>query len=235
MAERTIHITRDEVPAVGGEAGKFGISDSDISIPTSSRRRDAPSQPTSNSRRNSAQQRSTLSVEDRRDENQEVGSGVPTSKTTPSPNRVSKRQSLTHPIFMSATEAKQNANYLVSALEMVGVVTAGPIGEMTPFERGILIPPTQRMLERTPVQIVGKFTPLIDGAAIIIGMGMYIMRVSSGVKGSPKNPVQQTQEDVAAPVMAQPASTVSNVKAGDLDGIAPPVPTQIRDILNGSI
>jgi len=118
---------------------------------------------------------------------------------------------------------------------MVGVVVAGPTGEMTPFERGILIPPATRMLERTPVQIVGKFTPLIDGAAIIIGMGMYIARVSSGARGSPKNPPRDVQEDIAAPVAAQPASVVQNMKPGDIDGIAPPVPTQIRDLLNGNI
>jgi hypothetical protein len=235
MAEGTVRIVRDESQKPVGQAGVHDISDSDIIITTSRANRNSTSKPTTNSRRNSATQRAALSVEDRGNEDQEVADS---NKRTPAPNKPEKptgRRVASRPIFMSATEAKQNAEYLVAALEMIGVVTAGPTGEMTPFERGILIPPTTRMLERSPIQIVGKFTPLIDGAAIIIGMGMYIARVTSGVRGTPKNPANQVQEDTAAPIAAQPTSTVSNVRAGDIDGIAPPVPNQIRDILNGAI
>lgn len=238
MAEGTIRIVPDEHQSSVRQAGVHDISDSDIIIPSTRAGRNAASKPTSNSRRNSESQRSALSVEDRRDEDQKVDdSDSSTSRRTPAPNKTErtagKRQPV-RPIFMSATEAKQNAEYLVAALEMIGVVVSGPVGEMTPFERGILIPPTQRMLERSPIQIVGKFTPLIDGAAIIIGMGMYIARVTNGVKGTPKNP-PNIQEDQAAPVAAQPASVVTTTRAGDVDGIAPPVPNQIRDILNGAI
>jgi hypothetical protein len=50
-----------------------------------------------------------------------------------------------------------------------------------------------------------------------------------------KKPKVETQEDTAAPVSARPEAIVTTVKAGDLDGLAVPIPTAITTIMNGSL
>lgn len=231
MAEGTVRIVREPDKEPGRQAPSINVSESEFDIPTRKSGRDSASKSTSDPRRNSETQRSSLSVEDRGNESESVGSPSP-SRQTPSPRG---RKPIQKVSYMNGPEAKRTAEYLVSAVEMVGVVTTGPVGEMTPFERGILIPPTARILERTPVELVGKFSPLIDGAAVVIGLGMYIMRVSSGVKGNTKQTIQNVQEDTASPIAAQATQTVPTTRAGDVDGIAPPVPNVIRQYMNGSM
>lgn len=226
MAEGTIRIVREPDKEPGGEGPTVSVSEGEFSVPTRESGRNSPGKSTSNSRGNSETQRSSLSVEDRGNESESVG--------PPPPARKGGRKPIQKVSYMTGGEAKRTAEYLVSAIEMVGVITTGPIGEMTPFERGILIPPTSRILERTPVELVGKFSPLIDGAALIIGLGMYVMRVSTGMKGSTTKPFQNVQEDTASPVAAQPNTTVPTTRAGDVDGIAPPVPSVIQQYMNGT-
>jgi len=231
MAEGTIRIVREPTQGTGDTVGRIDVSDTDINIPTTSRRRNAQSRAASDRAGNSETQRTTLSVEDRGNENQSVTDSH-TGRRTPAP---SGRRTPSKPTYMGVTESKQTAEYLVSAVEMVGVMATGPVGEMTGFERGIITPPVARILARTPLEIVGKFNPLIDGAAVVLGLGMYISRIAAGIKGQPKQNQPNIQEDTAAPISAQPSSTVTSTRAGDVDGIAPPVPNVIREYMNGSM
>jgi hypothetical protein len=45
----------------------------------------------------------------------------------------------------------------------------------------------------------------------------------------------ETQEDTQAPIGARPDTIVNNVKPGDVDGLAVPIPNVITANMNGAI
>lgn len=238
MAQGTIRIIRNETPGIGGETN--GTSGSETSgVPKGielesideSTDESSGSQPTS--RRHSETKRTTLSVEDRTGQSEEVTDS--SSRTTPAPTPKRGGKPKPRPSYMPESEAGTTAKFLLSAVEMTGVAIAGPIGEMSDFERGMMTPALKRILQRTPIGIIERTTPLIDLAFLVMGGAMYFNRISGGMR-FPSKPVSKgVQEDKTAPQAAPVERTVANTRAGDVDGIAPPVPSVITAHMNGSI
>jgi hypothetical protein len=141
--------------------------------------------------------------------------------------------------FPTHEDSTNTARFLLSAVEIAAVTATGPTGEMTEWERGILQAPLQRIIARTPIGVVEKGGLFIDIGFLTVGFGVYLTRISRGMKSpdwlSKKKPKVDTQEDTAAPISARPDTVVNTVKPGDLDGLAVPIPTQISAIMNGSI
>jgi hypothetical protein len=140
--------------------------------------------------------------------------------------------------YPTIEDSTNTAKFLLSAIEIAAVTATGPTGEMTDWERGILQAPLQRIIARTPISIVEKGGLFIDIGFLTVGFGVYLTRVTRGLKmpsWTGKKPKVETQEDIEAPVAARPDQLVNTVKAGDIDGLAVPVPSVISNFMNGSI
>jgi hypothetical protein len=140
--------------------------------------------------------------------------------------------------YPTVEDSGNTARFLLSAIEIAAVTATGPTGEMTEWERGILQAPLQRIIARTPIGIVEKGGIFIDIGFLTVGFGVYLTRVTRGMKAPDwlqKKPKVETQEDTAAPISARPETVVTSTKAGDLDGLAVPVPDQISAVMNGAL
>jgi hypothetical protein len=140
--------------------------------------------------------------------------------------------------YPTIEDSTNTAKFLLSAVEIAAVTATGPTGEMTEWERGIIQAPLQRIIARTPIGIVEKGGIFIDIGFLTVGFGVYLTRVTRGLKAPDwlaKKPKVETQEDTQAPIAARPDTIVSSVKAGDIDGLAVPIPDQISAIMNGAI
>lgn len=246
MAQGSIRIIRDETTGAGGPIqGASGATSKTrgitITPDNSSATSSGPSsRPTTERKpKHSETKRAALSVEDRDGVvGSEVAPKVQPNKTTPAPtseapkprvyNRSPRR-------YMAETESEQTAKFLLSAVEMVGVTVAGPVGEMTEFERGMLTPPFKRILQRTPIGVIEKTTPLIDICFLVMGGAIYFNRISGGIKFPSRPKVSGTQEDMQSPQAAPVEKTVETLRPGDVDGIAVPVPSAITQHMNGTI
>jgi hypothetical protein len=140
--------------------------------------------------------------------------------------------------YPTIEDSTNTARFLLSAVEIAAVTATGPTGEMTEWERGIIQAPLQRIIARTPIGIVEKGGILIDIGFLTVGFGVYLTRVTRGMKAPDwlaKKPKVETQEDTQAPIAARPDTIVTSVKAGDIDGLAVPIPTAISSIMNGNL
>jgi ribosomal protein S30 len=141
--------------------------------------------------------------------------------------------------YPTIEDSSNTARFLLSAVEIAAVTASGPQGEMTDWERGILQAPLQRIIARTPIGIVEKGGIFIDIGFLTVGFGVYLTRVTRGLKmpdWAGKNRAKvETQEDTQAPIGARPDTIVNNVKPGDVDGLAVPIPNVITANMNGAI
>lgn len=252
MAQGSIRIVRDETPENGG--GVRGATGAATKAKRGTITIKPDNDPTTNSvpivnqqssngtttrRKHSEAKRTTLSVEDRDGApSEEVGSKVQPNRTTPAPESATPRARVYNRSprrYMTEGDSAQTAKFLISAVEMVGVTVAGGVGEMTEFERGMLTPPMQRILQRTPVGVIEKTTPLIDICFLVMGGAIYFNRISGGIKFPSRPKSRAVQEDMQAPQSAPVEQTVDNTRPGDVDGIAVPVPSAITQHMNGVI
>jgi hypothetical protein len=157
------------------------------------------------------------------------------NKTSDTPRRVGRPS--TRKVYPSVDEAKNNAQFLLASLEMAMVTAIGPTGEMTDWERGVLTAPIQRILGRIPAQVLQKGGLWVDIGFVVMGGGLYFGRTLRGIKmpqmGGKRK--QGTQEDIQAPQAAPVHQTVNTIQAGDIDGLAQPVPVDITRHMNGAI
>jgi len=141
--------------------------------------------------------------------------------------------------YPTIEDSTNTARFLLSAVEIAAVTATGPTGEMTEWERGILQAPLQRIIARTPIGIVEKGGLFIDIGFLTVGFGVYLTRVTRGMKApewlGKKKAKVETQEDTEAPIGARPDQIVNTVRAGDIDGLAVPVPSVINQYMNGNI
>jgi len=241
MAKGTIRIIREPTPVSSGEIG--GTSSQASGPPVSSVRPPSPSPNSGSSptprRRQSEDKRSSLRIEDRSGNQSSEVSDPKSNKRTPAPTGATTPVSSTRyrpkHRYLGSDEAKSTAQFYLSAAEMVGVTVAGPLGEMTDFERGMLTPPMQRVLQRIPLAALERSNIVLDAAFLIIGGAVYFNRISGGVRFPTRSQTKGVQEDTRAPVAAPTETTVDNTKPGDVDGIAVPVPSIIAQHMNGSI
>jgi hypothetical protein len=98
-----------------------------------------------------------------------------------------------------------------------------------------MTPALSRVLSRTPIDIVEKANPIVDAGILLLFGAMYFSRVAGGLKLPSRSPTKGVQEDRSAPQAARVESTVDNTRAGDVDGIAVPVPSAITAHMNGAI
>jgi hypothetical protein len=139
--------------------------------------------------------------------------------------------------FPTSADAKAQADFILTGIEVAAVTTVGPTGEMSEWERAIMSGPLQRMLERTPLSVVERGGVIFDVGFLVIGGSIYFSRIMQGIqlptfgKMKPKG----VQEDKAAPVAAPAYQTVATTKAGDVDGLAQPIPSVITQTMNGVI
>jgi hypothetical protein len=141
-------------------------------------------------------------------------------------------------VYPNLSESGDSAKLLLSFIEIASVTAIGPTGEMTEWERGFISPPLQRIIGRIPVDAVQKGGLIVDVGALTIGFSLYFGRVLKGVKlptFSNKKKDRGVQEDTSAPVSAPAHQTVDNIKAGDMDGLAVPIPTDITRVMNGAL
>ena len=248
MAAGSIRIVRDAVPSTGGSIQEPGRETAKGGIRITP---EVPGESTSvpggingsgnatRRKRATEAKRASLSIEDRDGiPSSEVTPKVQPNRTTPAPTVESKKPrayTRTPRRYMGVEESRTTAAFLLSAAEMVGVTVAGPIGEMTEFERGMLTPPLQRILQRTPVGIIERATPLIDICFLVMGGAIYFNRVSGGMSFPSKPKSRAVQEDMQAPQSAPVERTVETTRPGDVDGIAVPVPSAITQVMNGAI
>jgi len=135
-------------------------------------------------------------------------------------------------------DSTNTAKFLLTAIEVACVTSVGSTGEMTEWERGLMQAPLQRIIARTPVDIINKGGLYVDIAFLVLGGGIYFSRVLKGVKVpslNKKKAQSQTTEDPQSPVAAPVNTIVDNIKAGDRDGLAVPIPTVIQSYMNGPI
>ena len=140
-------------------------------------------------------------------------------------------------IYPTIDDAGNQAKFLLSAIEIACVTTRGPQGEMTEWERGVIQAPLQRCIARIPISYVAKGGLVVDIGFLTIGSSLYFARVFRGVKLPTfgKKPVNETQEDTEAPVAARTEAVVTSTRAGDIDGLAQPIPSVITAYMNGAI
>ena len=195
---------------------------------------------TTTRKRATEERKASATISDTRAEKASVVKGKePTLPTDEKPEKVSSSRSRATRAKQYATieDSKNYAQFLLSAVEVAGVTVAGPSGEMSSFERGVLQAPLQRMIQRTPVHVMEKGGIVIDSGFLIVGFAIYFSRVFKGIKvptfGKPKP--KETQEDTAAPVAAQAHQVVDTIKAGDVDGLAQPIPSIIAATMNSAI
>jgi hypothetical protein len=140
--------------------------------------------------------------------------------------------------YPTLTEASDSAKLLLSFIEVANVTFVGASGEMTEWERGFMSAPLQRILARIPVEALQKGGLIVDCGALTVGASLYFARVLRGIKlpqFSKQKKGEEIVQDPQAPVSARPIETVGTVKAGDLDGLAQPIPSEIQYYMNGAI
>jgi hypothetical protein len=159
---------------------------------------------------------------------------LPSEETEQPKRRVGRP---TKQIYPTVDDATNQAKFLLSAIEIAMVTTRGPVGEMTEWERGVINAPLQRCIARIPISYVQKGGLIVDIGFLTIGGTLYFARVFKGatLPSFGKKPVNETQEDTQAPVAARTESVVESVRAGDIDGLAQPVPSVITAYMNGTI
>src|SRR5215471_1829446 len=192
------------------------------------------------SRQPKPEQSTTLTIDDSRPENAKKVKGkeprLPEEEeaTPKGRGRAPARRK-----FPTIEDSTNTARFLLSAVEIAAVTATGPTGEMTDWERGILQAPLQRIIARTPIGVVEKGGLFIDIGFLTVGFGVYLTRVTRGLKmpdwATNKKAKVETQEDTAAPIGARPDSIVDTVKPGDIDGLAVPIPSAITANMNGAI
>lgn len=183
--------------------------------------------------------KTTLSIDDTRPEDSPKVRGkapkVVEEKDEPTTKRTRGPAKRRYPTIEDSTNT---AKFLLSAVEIAAVTAAGPNGEMTEWERGIIQAPLQRIIARTPIGVVEKGGLFIDIGFLTVGFGVYLSRVTKGISApnwlKPK-PKVETQEDTAAPISARPENIVDTIKPGDRDGLAVPIPSAITQNMNGVI
>ena len=186
------------------------------------------------------EKRSSVTVSDTRPEFSSKVKGKPPTEPV---EQVEEKRPVGRPkksgkTYPSINEASDSAKLLLSFIEIASVTAIGPTGEMSEWERGFMTPPLQRIIARIPVEAVQKGGLIVDVGALTIGASMYFGRVLKGVKLpalSNKKKEVGVQEDVRAPVSAPVHEVVDTIKAGDIDGLAVPIPTDITRYMNGSI
>lgn len=188
------------------------------------------------------EKRSAVTVSDKRSEFSSSVKGKPPKEpeedTSPSEKRSVGRPRKNSKVYPTITESNDSAKLLLTFIEIASVTAIGPTGEMSEWERGFITPPLQRIIARIPIEAVQKGGLFVDIGALTIGSAMYFGRVLKGVKlpsMSNKKKDVGVQEDIAAPVSAPAHEVVDNIRAGDKDGLAVPVPTAITQIMNGAI
>jgi len=194
---------------------------------------------TTTRKRATEERKASATISDTRAEKASVVKGKePTLPTDEKPEKATSRsRAARSKAYATVEDSKNYAQFLLSAVEVAGVTVAGPSGEMSSFERGVLQAPLQRMIQRTPVHVMEKGGIVIDSGFLIVGFAIYFSRVFKGIKvptfGKPKP--KETQEDTAAPVAAQAHQVVDTIKAGDVDGLAQPIPSIIAATMNSAI
>lgn len=181
-----------------------------------------------------------VSIGDNRPEVSSKVKGKPPTLPTEEPESEKRRvgrPSGKKQIYPTIDDAGNQAKFLLSAIEIACVTTRGPQGEMTEWERGVIQAPLQRCIARIPIAYVAKGGLVVDIGFLTIGSSLYFARVFRGVKlpNFGKKPVNETQEDVESPVAARTESVVTSTRAGDIDGLAVPIPSVITAYMNGSI
>lgn len=140
--------------------------------------------------------------------------------------------------YPTLEDSRNQAAFLLSALEVVSVTAVGPNGEMTEWERGFIQAPLQRIIQRIPLDKLQKGGLIVDIGFCSMGLAIYSARISQGIKlpkfGKGKE-AEVAQDDRAAPVAAPVVNTVPTTQAGDKDGLAVPIPTAIATYMNGQI
>lgn len=154
-------------------------------------------------------------------------------KRTPPPRK--RNASVTVAKYMSDSESLQNAKFYLSMIEYLGVAISGPIGEMTEFERVAMTPALQRSLRRIPIHMLERGNTIVDSIMLGGGLLMYFTRISGGIRFRKQSPKKGVSEDMSAPVSQPMENVVENTRAGDIDGIAVPVPEVFTRYMNGSI
>ena len=120
-------------------------------------------------------------------------------------------------------------------IEYLGVAVAGLNGEMTEFERVAMTPAMQRSLRRVPIHVLEKGNVVLDSILLGGGMLMYFTRISGGIRFRKESLKKGVQEDMSAPMSQPMQDVVPTTKAGDMDGIAVPVPEVFQRYMNGAI
>lgn len=189
-----------------------------------------------------AEKRASVTASDTGNFNKKVrgkAPNIPAEEEDDSPKRrgVRKRVGKGYKVFPTVEDSKSNAQFLLSAIEVAAVTSVGPRGEMTQWERGILGGPLQRIIARTPLSVVEKGGIIFDIGFLVMGGSIYFSRVLNGftIPQIGKKKSKGTQEDTQAPMAAPVEQIVDNVKAGDLDGLAQPIPREILANMNGVI
>lgn len=183
--------------------------------------------------------KTTISIDDSRPEDSPKVKGRAPKQPTEEEKEVKPRGR--QPVrrkYPTIEDSTNTAKFLLSAVEIAAVTASGPNGEMTEWERGIIQAPLQRIIARTPIGIVEKGGLFIDIGFLTVGFGVYLSRVTRGISlpdRLKKKPKVETQEDTAAPVSARAEAVVPTTKAGDMDGLAVPIPTAITANMNGAI
>jgi len=242
MVEDEIRGTSDGLLGVDGEDSSIDAKRAKIRFNRASKdatERAFGSRSRSTTRKSTETRKASATISDTRAEKASVVKGKePTLPTDEKPEKATSRsRAAKSKAYATVEDSKNYAQFLLSAVEVAGVTVAGPSGEMSSFERGVLQAPLQRMIQRTPVHVMEKGGIVIDSGFLIVGFAIYFSRVFKGIKvptfGKPKP--KETQEDTAAPVAAQAHQVVDTIKAGDVDGLAQPIPSIIAATMNSAI
>jgi hypothetical protein len=225
MAEGTIRITSEPIQGTQG----FTPTTDEFELVESSSGESSNGTPRKSAADRRKEKRAQIRVTDRSDEDQsKVDSQPPKTQSKRTPASQVKK-------FMAESEALTNAKFYLAALEWMGISIAGANGEMTEFERTAMTPALRRTLQRIPIAALEKSNIILDSIFLGGGMIMYCARISGSVR-FPRIPKKKgTQEDTQAPVAAPTENTVKTVQAGDIDGIAIPVPDVFQRYMNGNI
>jgi len=187
-----------------------------------------------------ADKQTTVTISDTRPEDaKKVKGKAPNLPAVEEEEKRPRGRPTTRRKYPTIEDSSNTARFLLSAVEIAAVTATGPTGEMTEWERGILQAPLQRIIARTPIGIVEKGGLFIDIGFLTVGFGVYLTRVTRGIKmpdwAAKRKAKVETQEDTEAPIGARPDQIVDTVKAGDIDGLAVPVPSVITNYMNGTI
>lgn len=248
MAEAAVNGPGESVLNASGEAGRASTVRERIAFVRASKgvaddafgNRSTPIGTPRKARRIPADKKASVTVSDTEPNKDKKVKGSPPKEE---PKEVeaktnTRTRSRSGKIYPGIEDSRNQAQFLLSAIEVVSVTAVGPTGEMTEWERGFIQAPLQRIIRRIPIDYLNKGGLIFDIGFLSMGMAIYSMRISQGIK-MPKfgkgKATEVAQDDLAAPVAAAPATTVSTTRAGDKDGLAVPVPSAIGQWMNGSI